>query len=278
MKKRTGILLMVASLSLMGCESDNIIYVTDTYPTKPTGVTSTTADGAVFLYWDPNGEPDLDFYRVYSGPEAVGQFDLIGTTSTESFVDNQVVNGQTYYYAISAVNTAGQESELSVENVFDTPRPEGYGLTLYDLAVQPSMSGFDLSAFQRLPFDDPNVDIYIDQDVSLGLLYINAANDTTDLQDMGYTDNLDDITWSPDAGWSPVGWAQVIEGHTYVIWTDDNHYAKLRAVTVASTWAQFDWAYQVDPGNPELVKPAHESGYLGRPAAPRPGIASGAVD
>jgi hypothetical protein len=272
MKKQTGLFLILASMALVGCEADQVIYVSDTYPTRPTGVTSTTGDGAVFLYWDPNGEPDLDFYRVYSGPAATGQFDPIGSTSGESFVDNQVNNGQTYYYAISAVNTAGLESALSVENVFDTPRPEGYGLRLYDLADQPSMSGFDLSAWQRVAYDDPSVDIFIDQDLALGLLYINAANANTDLQDMGYTDNLDDITWSPDAGWSPVGWAQVILGHTYVIWTDNNHYAKLRAVSVAGTWAQFDWAYQVDPGNPELVKPAHDSEYLGRPAAPRPGI------
>jgi len=65
-------------------------------------------------------------------------------------------------------------------------------------------------------------------------------------------------------------WAQVIEGHTYVVWTDGDHYAKLRAVAVASTWARFDWALQVDPGNPELVKPAHDSGYLRRPTAARP--------
>jgi hypothetical protein len=272
MKTLTGILGLAAVLSLLGCETQTVLFVSDLPPTRPTGVWSITADEAVYLYWDPNGEQDLDFYRVYRGFAPTGRFDFIGSTASESFVDYDVVNGETYFYTVSAVNLSGQESELSVENVHDTPRPEGYDLTLYDVGFDADLSGFDLSAQRRVPFDDPHADIFVDRDAGLGVLYINAANYTTDLQDMGFTDNLDDITWSPADGWSPVGWAQIIEGHTYVIWTDNDHYAKLRAVTVAETWARFDWAYQVDPGNPELVKPAHDSGYTRRPAAPRPGI------
>lgn len=271
MKTLAGILIPIALAGVVGCHVDRIVYIDEQPPTRPTGVTSTTADEAVFLFWDPNGETDLDFYRVYRGFSATGRFDFIGSTAQESFVDYNVINGETYYYAVSAVDRSGLESPLSVENVHDTPRPEGYNIILHDLASNPDVAGFDFSQERRVAFDDPNADVFVDRDATLGVLYINAANLSTDLQDMGFTDGLDDITWSPTDGWSPVGWAQIITGHTYVVWTDNNHYAKLRAVEVADAWARFDWAYQVDPGNPELVKPAHDSGYVRRFPAPRLG-------
>lgn len=272
MKTQARILIVLALLAAAGCYTERIVYIDEQPPTRPTGVTSTTADEAVFLFWDPNGESDLDHYRIYRGFSAVGRFDFIGSTAQESFIDYNVINGETYFYAVSAVDRSGHESDLSVENVHDTPRPEGYNAILYDLATSPDAAGFDFSQERRVPFDNASADVFVDRDVALGVLFINAANLTTDLQDMGFTESLDDITWSPSEGWSPVGWAQIIEGHTYVIWTDNNHYAKLRAVEVADTWARFDWAYQVDPGNPELVKPAHDSGYVSRSTASRLGI------
>ncbi len=269
MKKLAIVLGVLAAVALTGCEPETIVFVSDGPPSRPSGIRSITADEAVYLYWDPNGETNITHYRVYRGFSATGYFDFIGETRDEAFVDYAVINGETYYYAVSAVNAGGWESTLSIENVHDTPRPEGYDVTLYDLAVHSEVSGFDLDGQRRVAFDDPTADVFIDRDTALGVLYINAANLNTDLQDMGYTDTFDDITWSPQDGWSPVGWAQVIEGHTYVVWTDQDHYAKLRAVAVASTWARFDWAFQVDPGNPELVKPAHDSGYLRRPTVAR---------
>ena len=266
MKIMAGVLMIAAATLLVGCYTeDRIVYLEDLPPTRPTGVISVTGDEAVYIYWDPNGEPDLSHYRVYRGFSATGTFTFIGSTTDEAFSDFDVINGETYYYAISAVDDAGQESGLSVENVHDTPRPEGYNVILYDNATNASVSGFDFSRGLRVPFNDASADVYVDRDPSLGL-FVNAADLYTDLQDMGFTDNLDEIGWSPTNGWSPVGWTQIIEGHTYVVWTNNDHYAKLRAVTVADTWVQFDWAYQVDTGNPELVKPAHDSGYLDRPS------------
>jgi len=271
MKTLAGIIGLAVALTLTGCHIERTVSVEDLTPTRPTGVNSITGDGAVYLYWDPNGEYDFDHYRVYRGYHATGRFDFIGATANEYFTDYDVVNGETYYYAVSAVDYAGHESELSVENAHDTPRPEGYDVILYDYAYLPDLAGFDFSRERRVAFDDPLADVWVDRDPNLGVLFINAADETTDIQDMGFTDNLDEIGWAPADGWSPVGWVQVIKGHTYVVWTRDDHFAKLRAVAVADTWARFDWAYQVDPGNPELVKPAHDSGYVFRPATARLG-------
>jgi len=137
-----------------------------------------------------------------------------------------------------------------------------------NLGTRPDRSAFDFATLSRVAYDDPRADIILE--TSNGFLWLWAAGPGTDLQDMGYTNSLDDITASPTEGWNPEGVTMLILGHTYVIWTDDNHFAKLRAVEVATTWARLDWAYQVDPGNPELVKPAHDSAYGRRLAALQP--------
>jgi hypothetical protein len=37
-----------------------------------------------------------------------------------------------------------------------------------------------------------------------------------------------------------------------VIWTADNHFAKIRVTAVSPNFVEFDWAYQIADGNPEL--------------------------
>jgi len=64
------------------------------------------------------------------------------------------------------------------------------------------------------------------------------------------------------AGWSTTRDALAIKGHPYVVWTHDNHFAKVRITDISGTSIVFDWAYQVAPGNPELFtgKQPHGSG------------------
>jgi hypothetical protein len=45
---------------------------------------------------------------------------------------------------------------------------------------------------------------------------------------------------------------EAIVGHCYIVWTHDNHFAKFRITSLDAQRVQFDWAYQVDPGNREL--------------------------
>lgn len=72
---------------------------------------------------------------------------------------------------------------------------------------------------------------------------------------MGYTVNLDEISVAPEAGWSPTKDAHLIAGHTYVIWTFDNHFAKVRIREISQDAVTLDWAYQTATGNPELLRP-----------------------
>ena len=93
---------------------------------------------------------------------------------------------------------------------------------------------------------------------------MRVANDQTDIQDFGYTNSLDDVNWSPLEGWSKIRRVEVILGHSYIIWTAYDHYAKLRVgEIVGDTKIYFDWAYQIDRGNQELApRPPHGENYL----------------
>jgi len=258
MTRRTLTLLALAPL-FAGCDLYTVVAVSDPAPAVPAALASITADGAVYLSWEDGSSLPSDHFRIYRGTGSAAHLDYLAASPEQGFVDFAVGNGITYYYGVTAVSPSGVESALS-RVVGDTPRPEGYDLVLFDLGTRPERSGFDFAGLVRLDVDDPRTDVYVEVDPATGLLTLRAAWGT-DLQDMGFTESLDDITYSPTDGWTPNGSSVLIYGHTYVVWTEDNHFAKLRAVEVATTWARLDWAYQVDPGNPELVKPAHDSAY-----------------
>ncbi len=91
-------------------------------PAAPTGFSATPGDSTVTLAWSANTEPDLAGYFVYRSVSASGPFTklsgaLIAGTST---VDSTVVNDTTYYYVITAQDSAGNESPFSVQQ-FATP-------------------------------------------------------------------------------------------------------------------------------------------------------------
>jgi hypothetical protein len=188
------------------------------------------------------------------------------------YVDTDVTNGVTYYYAVTAVDDNNNESDLSYETIFDTPRPEDFNQLLYTANFDPSISGFKLDQGLVVPWDavsgdTPLADFFIDYDAGLETFFINVPDVMTDLQDMGYTEDFDEITYAPSDGWSFVGWSEVIEGHTYVIWTRDDHFAKIRITSAdyVDFHIVFDWAYQTasfDPGRMELSRPQHDVDFL----------------
>jgi hypothetical protein len=69
---------------------------------------------------------------------------------------------------------------------------------------------------------------------------------------MGPTVDIYDIEIAPVSGWSTVKFVEAILGHTYVIWTWDNHFAKVRISSMTDERVVFDWAYQLVEGEPLL--------------------------
>ncbi|MGU3370268.1 lytic polysaccharide monooxygenase [Bacillus mycoides] len=82
-------------------------------PTQPKGlhsmgITANTVD----LMWSPSEDNiDVDHYIVYR--ENAGDMKEIGTVNTTSFMDKNLQANTTYKYAVSAVDTAGNESMKS---------------------------------------------------------------------------------------------------------------------------------------------------------------------
>ena len=267
------ILLAFSALFMIGCEADNndTILIVDEVPQPPQNVYSVTGDGEVYIYFTEPYMDDIAYYDIYrsytsdfenvtptyiGSVAAIPNYDL-ALEIVNTFTDFTAVNGQTYYYRIKSVDEADQVSDFSAGEIFDTPRPEGT-VTLYDMAVAPNSSGLILDTIIYIVADDnPLADIYIDSDVNA--LYINAAFAGVDLQDMGYTDSFDEIGYAPTEGWSNNGWAELILGHTYVVWDDDLFFAKLRVESFGANSVTFRWAFQLDPDNPELVKPKFEA-------------------
>jgi len=240
----TAILLITA----IGCD-ERLTFIDLTPPAPPQGLYTTTGDNVVGVSWVSNTEHDLAGYNVYVSEDPAGRFELIATTRQNYFADIGVRNGTTYYYAVSAFDHTGNESRLSDEIAYETPRPEGYNVVLRNFRVSPDHSGYDFSTYSVGPYNDNYTDIFYEY--YNGEYYMDVWEDT-DIQDMGYTNSLYTIGEAPDAGWSPTKDVRLIVGHTYVVWTWDNHYAKFRVVSLSPSQIMMDWAYQTQTGNPRL--------------------------
>lgn len=249
---RPKLAVLTLALLLVSCvRREEVIGPDVTPPGAPRGVTTISLDNAVQINWLENTEPDIAGYRVWVSNAYDGLYSAIADIPGTEFVDNGAVNGATYYYAVSAYDLAGNESELSMDVAYDTPRPEGYNVRVYDVVAFPNQSGYDFSTYSVGPYDDQFTDVYAE--FFSGLPYLRVWSDT-DIQDMGYTRDLDEISVAPADGWSASRTCEAILGHTYVVWTNDDHYAKLRVVAIGTNSVVFDWAYQTAPANPELKR------------------------
>ncbi len=270
--------LMLLGVLLAGCREESTAPIVP--PAAPRGLFSVTGDGQVTLVWLANTEPDVVSYRIYEGPcggtgceyTRIAAIPAPAGAQYVEYVVTGLANGATRFFAVAAVNRAGAESDLSYDDVFDTPRPAGAGLVLNNFLVYETNIGYDFSAFARTNTIDAPADIFFGYWVdSLGYAYqqVFASGTSTDIQDAGYVSSLDAVDFAPDAesGWSPSGTVEAIVGHAYVVWTRDNHFAKFRITAVGPTQVTLDWAYQIDAGNRELkAKPAGEEG--GAPRRP----------
>lgn len=257
-------LIIIPVLLLTACDQRSTTYVSDDdgmAPPVPSGVTTTTGDGIIWVEWNPiNGIPDLAGFYVWRSTDNLDFFwrATVGENVTE-YEDDDVINGVTYYYGVSSFDEDGNESRVSFdyETAFDTPRPEGFDEIIYDFNDPDyvNLSGFDFSREERVHWDASRCDIHLEYDTDFGSFFIWLGRNGLAIQDMGYTDSFDDITYAPQTGWSEFLYVEAIEGHTYVVLTEDNHYAKVRVTDFDNFPAYrmvFDWGYQIDPGNREL--------------------------
>ncbi len=270
--------LLVLALVFVGvaCDSDDddciCPRVDDDPPAAPRGLFSITGDQEVTLVWLANTESDVAGYDLWWNYEYEGEYEYLATVGhvegfyDYEFIDNEAVNGETYFYAVTAFDEAGNESPMSIEEVWDTARPEGSAVTITNALNGQGLvtAGFDLSTQRVVAGDDPAADFHFEYYEEGGwehflLLTGEVGGDGLGvrIQDMGWTANFDEIGFAPpDDGWSETGTAEAIREHTYVLLTQEGsngYYAKIRLAAVSPSHITFDWAFQTDPWNRQLV-------------------------
>jgi hypothetical protein len=287
MKKMNRIVLMLSILTLIviSCGEDEEMCVpvpANCTPTAPRGVYSVNYDGTVLICWVANYESDVTGYNVYRSTSLYGEYSPIGTVYIETsepveycYEDLDTGNGTHYFYAVSAFDNGGAESELIVEEVVSgTPRPEGQ-VTLYDRDDLPAQSGFDFFpdlANESQVWNDPTTDFYFVDDANVQRFVAYRAG--AQIQDYGYASNFDAVTYAPEDGWAPSGSVEAVARHMYMlklIEGSDEHYAKLYITSVTPAAVTFYWAFQTDPGNPDLAPPAPGRGTGALTSTPKSG-------
>ncbi|MGO9085174.1 MAG: glycoside hydrolase family 44 protein [Terriglobales bacterium] len=75
-------------------------------PSAPTGLSATAGNQQVSLTW--NASTGAASYNVNRGGASGGPYTTVASPTTTSYNDTAVTNGTTYYYVVTAVNTAGE--------------------------------------------------------------------------------------------------------------------------------------------------------------------------
>jgi len=98
------------SANAIGESADSVQVTQQTSPLSlppaPKGLTVEAGNASVALTWNATDEAP-DSYKVMRATTALGTYTLIGTSATTSYTDQTAVNGSTYYYTVTAVNTVG---------------------------------------------------------------------------------------------------------------------------------------------------------------------------
>ncbi len=246
----------------------------------PASLTSVSLDSRIHLGWsdnpfqnDPNG---FLHYRVYATSYDLdnnlcgASWSLEGTTVAPAFLAGALTNGVPRCFAVSAVSIEGFESLWSPLR-YDTPRPEARNLIVFTANVDPARNGFRF-------FLDANGDGQAGP-LELGIVGAGASMDFTLQRDAGNnlvlvperaaTDarlysaqpiaDLTTIDIAPVSGYARTA-LLAAPGLGFVFRMNDGtgfyQYGALRVTAVGPDYVIFDWSYQTDPGNPELIRVA----------------------
>ena len=80
------------------------------------------------LTWTDSPDDNVVSYNVYFGTESGVYFDVTNCPDISDVIIPGLEDGTTYYFAVSAVDDAGNESELSNEAYYTVPPPAPFTL------------------------------------------------------------------------------------------------------------------------------------------------------
>src|SRR5205807_407267 len=114
-----------------------------TPPSAPQGLGATAGDATVTLTWSApssNGGSPITNYRIYRGTASGGETLKTTIGNVLTYTDTTVTNGVTYYYQVSAVNSAGEGPRSNEASATPSPPPPppdfGISATPASLSIQ----------------------------------------------------------------------------------------------------------------------------------------------
>ncbi|MBN1788388.1 MAG: PASTA domain-containing protein [Sedimentisphaerales bacterium] len=112
--------------SIVTAGAGNVGPFDTTPPDAPTGLTATGGSLTVSLDWNDNSEGDLAGYNVYRSTTSGSGYTQINSSlvTTSDYSDNSVTGGITYYYVVTALDTASNESGNSNEDSATPTTPD----------------------------------------------------------------------------------------------------------------------------------------------------------
>jgi len=99
---------------------------TVTIPPAPTGLTATAGNAQVSLSWTASS--GATGYNVKRATVSGGPYTTVGTSATTSFTNTGLTNGTTYFYVVTATNSAGESGNSNQASA--TPSGGGGGAQL----------------------------------------------------------------------------------------------------------------------------------------------------
>jgi Zn-dependent protease len=111
-----GGFLGIGNTNAYSSGADNVYAIrlagnSNTVADAPIGLTATPGNAQVALSWTApsfNGGSAITGYKVYRSTTSGGPYALIASPSGPSYIDSGLINGQSYWYAVSAVSIAGE--------------------------------------------------------------------------------------------------------------------------------------------------------------------------
>ncbi|MFN2432053.1 MAG: hypothetical protein ABR599_04420 [Gemmatimonadota bacterium] len=251
--------LLLTGWLLAACDDDNDEFFNGGRPDAPINVDSFTGDGEVILVWDSPGG-GIESFNVYAFIDETDDFEVIGISTSTAFVDNDVVNGETYRYRVTSVDFDGDESDFSQE-AFDTPRPDEYNVLVESLQADPQEAGFDLTSGRVVPADSPAATFRFDEAGGQPrIVPLNGA----EVLNVGFVEQLScrgatdctQVGFAPESGYFPEATlANVGDAYVFRIPTSGGRFfGVIRVSHTVEGLMVFDWAFQPDEGNRELLR------------------------
>jgi len=276
----------VTSVDVNGFESSNSNVVTIDSRLAleaPESLFSTSLNGAVELDWTDNAFLTNQFafkwYRVYSASSPAdtlcnNDWMLEGATVSPDFIVGALTNGVRRCYAVSAIDTLGDESAWSPSRT-DTPRPDARNVALYPVQTNAGSAGLEFWDGTANGFGlvvnggSSSANFFVTQHADSTLWLTPVAASGTTMQQYGVVPlgDLTSIDFAPDSGYASTS-LQALPGNGYVFQVVNGatvRYGAVRVTHVGRDFLILDWSFQTAAGNPELIRAG------GQPAAVQTG-------